>query len=75
MINKGQKACNMLKTLQQTFSVYVYITALEAIALYIPDTSDPELLHIFIWALHDWIKQEVCFKAPANIKDTGRIAV
>ena len=64
VINEGQKARDKLKTLQQTRSVYAYITAFEATALSIPDANDSELLHSFVWGLRDRIRQEVRFRNP-----------
>ena len=57
--------------LQQT--LYAYITTFEAISLSILNTSDPKLLHSFVWGLHDQIKQEICFRDIETIMDAARI--
>ena len=55
--------------------MYAYITAFKATALAIPDASDPELLHSFIWGLRDRVRQEVRFRDPKTLNEAFRLAL
>ena len=53
--------------MRQTKNVTAYMSAFEAIALNIENSTDDELLHAFVWGLKDKLKAEVRLRDPKTL--------
>ena len=64
-----------MKTLTQTKSVYIYLNALESLALRISNASQAELLHAFIWGLKDHLEAELHLRNPSTYTKAAHMAL